>query len=141
MGIPSIAGRTSMQIDGLDELQDMLENIAPKEARNILRNAVHALAGKVRDRMRVNVKKLSRDLEKSIYAKRRRGLPNFPISDVRMRGTPHSHGLMLDRGTSKTKAQPFIFPTVVELTPMAPQIYREEFGAKLEKSLAKQARK
>lgn len=141
MAAPSIAKRTSIQIEGLDELMDKLTVVAPREANNILRNAVHAVAGQVRNRMKQRVKKFSRDLEKSIYAKRRRGLPGFPISDVRLRGTPHSHGLMLENGTSRTKAQPFIAPTVNEIGPQTPQIYREEFGVKLEKALAKRGRK
>lgn len=141
MALPKIARQTGVVFEGLGELQDMLENIAPGEVNNILRNTVHGIAGTVRDRMRQRVKKDSRDLEKSIYAKRRRGKPGFPISEVRMRGTPHPHGLMLESGTSRTKAQPFIKPTVLELGPAMPTIYREEFFAKLAKSLARQARK
>lgn len=136
-----IAKLTSMQFVGLEELRETLTEVAPREANNILRNTVHAVAGVVRDRMKVKVVKDTRDLEKSIYTIRRRGKPNFPVSEVRMRATPHSHGLMLEFGTSKTRAQPFIVPTVEELRPDSTRIYREEFGKKLEKSLAKSARK
>lgn len=140
MAAPRIAFKTSMQFEGFEELRETLRETAPREANNILRNAVHGVAGRVRDRMRQLVKKLTRALEKSIYALRRRGKPNFPISEVRMRGTPHSHGLMLEFGTSRTKPQSFIVPTVEELRPQMPDIYRETFGKKLEKSLAKRGK-
>lgn len=138
---PKIAFKTSMQIDGLEELREMLTEIAPREANNILRATVHGLAGKVRDRMKTRVKRRSGDLAKSIKAVRRRGKPNFPVSEVRMMATPHPHGLMLEFGTVKTKAQPFIVPTVEAMRSSVPQIYREEFGKKLEKALERRAKK
>lgn len=141
MAAPKIAGLTSIQLDGLEELQQMLGEIAPNQARNILRGSVFGIARNIRDRMRTRVKKDSHAVEKSIYAVRRRGKPNFPIAEVRLRGTPHSHALMLEFGTSKTKAQPYITPSVEESRPGIPGYMREDFGKRLEKALEKQAKK
>lgn len=141
MSTPRIAGLTSMQVEGMEDLQDMLGDIAPKEARNVTRAAVHGLAGKVRDVMKRRVKKRSGDLEKSIYALRRRGGVDAPISEVRLRGTPHPHGLILEFGTYKDRPQPFIVPTVEELRPTVPQFMREEVGRKLEAALRRKAKK
>ncbi len=140
MAAPKIAFKTSIQIEGLEDLREMLGDIAPREANNILRNAVHGLAGQVRDVMKTNVKVDTGDLRKSIRAVRRRGKPNFPISDVRV-GATAPYGLMLEFGTVKTPAQPYIVPTVEQMRPKVPAIYREEFGEKLEKALAKRAKK
>ena len=38
-------------------------------------------------------------------------------------------------------AQPFITPSVEEMTPQIPQIYRDEFGKRLEKLMAKKAKR
>lgn len=141
MSTPRIASLTSMQIDGLEELKDMLGDIAPNEARNVTRSAVQALAVRARDVMKRRVKKRSGDLEKSIYAKRRRGGPDFPVSEVRLRGTPHPHGLILEFGTYKDRPQPFIVPTVEELRSGLTQYFREEVGRKLEAALRRKARK
>lgn len=142
MSTPRIASLTTMKVEGMDELQDMLRNIAPAEARNATRAAVHALAIRARDTMKRRVKKRTGDLEKSIYAKRRRGTsPDAPVSEVRMRGTPHSHGLILEFGTHKTRPQPFIVPTVEEMRSGLTQFYREQVGQKLEAALRRRARK
>lgn len=131
-----LAKLTSMHVEGLEELRETLTDLAPREANNILRNTVNGVAARVRDEMKRNVAKDSRDLEKSIKVVRRRGKPNFPISEVRM-GATAPYGLMLEFGTSKTKAQPFVVPSVESLRPHMAEIYREEFGKKLEKALAK----
>lgn len=140
MATPRIAKQTSMVIEGLDELKEMLTEIAPREANNILRATVHGLAGRVRDVMKEKVKKRTGKLGKSIKAVRRRGKPNAHISEVRV-GADAPYGLMLEFGTSKTTAQPFILPTVESLRPSLPQIYREEFGKKLEQALARKAKR
>lgn len=136
----ALGKQTAMQIEGLEELRDTLTDLAPREANNILRNAVNGLAGRVRNELREAVTKRSHALEKSIRVVRRRGSRGFPISDVRM-GSSAPYGIMLEFGTSKTKAQPFVVPTVESLRPDIPAIYREEFGKKLEKALAKRAKK
>ncbi len=136
----NLAKQTSMVMEGLDELREMLTDIAPREANNILRATVHGIAGRVRDKMRQLVKKRTGRLDKSIKAVRRRGGPNFPVSEVRL-GATAPYGLMLEFGTSKTKAQPYIVPTVEQMRPGLPNEYREEFGKKLEANLRRQAKK
>jgi HK97 gp10 family phage protein len=133
-------GKMTLQLEGLAELQETFGEIAPKQARNILRAAVHGIAGKVRDRMKSRVKKRTGKLAKNIKAIRRQPRdPNAPFSDVRG-GDAAPYMLMLEFGTKKTKAQPFIIPTVEETRPNLRAEYREEFGKKLEKSLARQAK-
>lgn len=131
---------THIQVTGIAELKDMLEDLAPNEARNVLRNAVNGLAGVVRDKLKDAVKKRSGDLAKSIKVVRRRGKPNFPVSDVRGGGTA-PYMLMLEFGTSKTRPQPFIVPTTERMRPKLPDYYREEFGKKLEKQLERRAKR
>lgn len=131
--------KTAVQIDGMEELQDTFADLAPREVNNITRNAVHGLAGMVRDAMKANVTVDTGEVRDGIYALRRRGKPNFPVSEVRIRKT--DHGLMLEFGTSHTKAQPYIVPTVEQMRPSLPLYYREQVGVKLEQALARKAKK
>lgn len=140
MATTRIARKTSIQIEGLDELREMLSDLAPREVNNILRNTVHGVAGQVRDEMKRRVPKLTQALAKSIKAVRRRGKPNFPVSEVRG-GASAPYMLMTEFGTSHSKAQPFIVPTVEAMRPTMTETYREQFGKKLEQSLASKARR
>lgn len=130
-----IANLTSMQIEGLEELKETLLEVSPREANNILRATVHGLAGRVRDVMKTRVKVDQGEVRDGIYALRRRGKQNFPVSEVRIRNTDHA--LMLEFGTSKTRPQPYIVPTVEGLRGQVPGMYREEFGKKFEKAMAR----
>ena len=130
----------SLELLGADDLQKTLADFAPKEARNILRATVQALAGKVRDELRKNVKQPTGQLRKSIRSVRRRGTENEIVSEVRG-GSTAPYMLMLEFGTSKTRAQPFIGPTVEQMRPDLLRFYREEFGKKFTASVAKQAAK
>lgn len=118
----------------------MLQEIAPREVNNILRTTVHGIAIEIRDRLRLAVKRRTGKLERSIKAVRRRGGPNFPVSEVRL-GATAPYGLMLEFGTRRTRAQPYIVPTVERARPELPTIYRETFGRKLEQNLERQAKK
>lgn len=137
MATPKIAKITTMEMTGLDELRETLTDVAPREANNILRATVHGIAGLVRDAMKARVTKLTGALAQSIKAVRRRSpAPNVHVSDVRVGGTA-PYGLMLEWGTSKTKAQPYIVPTVEQVRPTMPRLYKEEFGEKFEKAMAR----
>jgi len=139
MAARRIAFQTSMELTGMEELGEQFTTNGPREARNIARAAVHALAGRARDVLKRRVAKRSKALAKSIKAVRRRGKPDFPISEVRV-GHDAPYGLMLEFGTSDTRAQPYIVPGVEELRPQMAQHYRDEFGAKYEKAMARKAK-
>lgn len=140
MALGRLGSKTHIQIDGTEELKDMLTDFAPREVRNILRNTVNGLAGVVRDRLKATVKKRSGALAQSIKVVRRRGKPDFPVSDVRGGGTA-PYMLMLEFGTSKTRAQPFIVPTTEQMRPKIPGIYEEQFGKKVEQALRRRAKR
>jgi HK97 gp10 family phage protein len=140
MASPRIAFKTSMELTGMEELGQLFTTDGPREARNIARQAVHGLAVRARDVLKRRVAKRSKALAKSIKAVRRRGKPDFPVSEVRG-GATAPYMLMLEFGTSDTRAQPFIVPGVEELRPQMAQHYRDEFGKKYEKAMAAKARR
>lgn len=135
-----LGNKSGLQITGIDDLRRTLAEMAPNEARNLARATVYGVAVRVRDRLQGRVTKRSGRLGQSIKVVRRRGRPDEPVTDVRG-GATAPYMLMLEFGTSRTRAQPFIVPTIEEIRPELPAIYREEFGKKLEKALARQARK
>lgn len=125
---------------GKDEVERMLKDYAPNDARNIMRNTVQNVAMMARDLMKVKVRKRTSKLAHTIRALRRRGQKDLFVSQVRL-GREAPYGFMLEFGTRHTKAQPFIVPTVEELTPKLTDIYREQFGKQLERALARRANK
>lgn len=135
-----IGVKTTIVIEGLQELAETLTDLAPNQVANILRASVHGIAGKIRDRMKEKVPVRTGRLRDSIKAYRLRSYPYFPVSEVRGGGTA-PYMLMTEFGTSRTKAQPFIVPTTEEFRPKLPAEYRETFAKKLEKSLERRARK
>jgi HK97 gp10 family phage protein len=127
----------SMRIEGFDDLRETLKEVAPSQARSILRQAVQGVAAKARDMIKERVPVDQGDLKKSIRAIRKRATPDHPVSEVRG-GFPM---IMLEFGTSKMDAQPSVVPVAEQIRPKLAAIYREEFGKKLEKSLARKRKK
>ena len=135
-----------MQITGVQELERMTSQIAPRRARNLARSTVHYIAGQVRREMRRRAPRDEGTLRRAIKSVRRRMRGNQAISDVRIEhGSQAKHNAwhwhFIEFGTLHKSAQPYIRPTVEDMTPRIPAIYRKEFGARLEKQLAKDAMK
>ena len=137
--------RISGSIEGLEDLRWTFRNLAPKEARNLARVTQFAVAQKVRDVIRRNAPKDTGTLEKAIVAVRRRGTPDQPVSEVivtRGKGQKHDafYWFWQEFGTVKMPPQPFVIPSVEEVRPDLPVIYREQFGVKYQKLLARRAK-
>ena len=123
------------------ELREVMQDIAPREARNLLRATVHGVAGVARDRIRARAPVDTGDLKKSIKVVRRRGAPNAPRSDVVADRKTGFHWLFLEFGTVKAPARPFITPEVEALRPQLPGIYEEQFIRKYEAAVARKAKR
>jgi len=134
------APRFSLEMDGLAELRETLERILPDEAEKILRQTVHNLGERVAVLLQGAVKKDTHAAERSIRVRRKRGEKHYPVAEVRG-GSTAPYLIMLEFGTRRTKAQPFINPTVEGVRPDLPGIYRQEFAEVLEKALARRRRR
>lgn len=128
----------SMSIEGFDAVSDVLKKVAPREAKNILRNTVHAVAGEVRDEMRQHVKETVEDtgtLRKAIVSKREKARGNTVASNVTI---THGKGQrndayywhMVNYGTRDLPERPFIEPVVESMRPQIPGIFTREFSVK-----------
>lgn len=139
---------TFLKVDGLDGLEKMLEGVMPREARNLNRATVHALAGIVRDDARRKAPKDDGTLRKAIKSVRRKPRhPDKPFSDVRVtRGRDAKHDAyywrFVELGTKDNDypRQPFIAPAVETMRGQVQGVYREEFRKKYEKFLERKAK-
>lgn len=135
-----------LEITGIKEFRKMASTLAPRQARNLARSTVHGVAGEIRKDMRKRAPRDEGTLRKAIKAVRRRMQGNTAISDVRIE---HGGGVkndawywhFLEFGTQRQSAQPFIQPTVSEMEPRLPAIWADQFGKKLEKALAREAKR
>lgn len=124
---------------GMDALENVLSEIAPKQARNLMRATVHTIAGKVRAKARAGAPKATGRTKKAITAKRRKSPPDRPVSEVIVDPAAY-YWRFHEYGTVKLPARPFILPAKEEVLANASQLLREEFGRRLEKAMAKAAR-
>jgi len=134
------------KLHGLRDLKKTLETVSPREAKNILRRTTFGLAVRVRDRMKERVPVDEGNLQRSIKAKRNRGTRTRVEASViadRSGGRTGTgfHWWWVEQGTVKMPAQPYIVPTVEEIRPQVPDLYRQEFGVQFEREMQKRKTK
>jgi len=141
--------KAGFEISGTEDILKVLNDIAPRHAINLMRATVHGIAGKVANDARENAPKDKGVLKKAIKHKRRKSRPEAPVSEVYVEhGNSAKHDAFYWRfqeyGTSGPHAnpeQPFIRPAVDGVKANLKEIMVKEFGKKLEKSLAREAKK
>jgi HK97 gp10 family phage protein len=129
-----------IEVEGLENVLDTIGNLLPKEARNIARSTVHAIAGDIRNGIRRDAPKDTGALRKSIVSVRRRGTPTTVQSDVIAKEAGF-YVWFQEHGTIKQSAKPFVNPLVESTRPKIPSLYKELFGKKLEMAMARKAKK
>ena len=138
---------SGIKIDGLPELGHILDAIGIKEARNLNRATIHAIAARTAKDAKSKVPKDTGTLKKAIKAKRRKPKnPDKPFSDVMV-----EHGKdakndawywhFIEYGTEKQAAQPFMQPAIDQIRPAIPAIYKEEFFKKLASRIKREQKK
>lgn len=129
-----------IEIEGMKDLEKLLEDVMPREANNIVRRTVTRIAAGVRKDMRKAAPKDEGDLRKGIKSKRNRGRPNY--AEAQVYADPKAfYWRFVEHGTIEAPAQPFAFPTIEKWRARIDEIYREEFGKQFEKEMAKRAKK
>lgn len=131
------------------EIVHLLSQIAPREAKNLARSTVHAVAGEVRDQIKrfapdhPDTKK--GDIKRSTKAKRERLRGGVARSTVRIqtqkqtgknKGFPYwliqEYGNLRRQGVGRNA---FVRPAVDRVAPDIPEMFRRNFGVKLEARL------
>lgn len=139
----------SFKIEGTEDILNILEKSGPRHARNLMRAAIHGVAGRITKDAKRRAPKDSGDLKKAIKTKRKKSPPNAPVSDVMVEhGGNAKHDAFYWRfqefgtgGDNPQPEQPFIRPAAEEVRSDFENILKEEFGLKLEKALAREAKR
>lgn len=136
----------SIKIEGLDDIEAILGELLPKEARNLNRATIHAVASQVAKDARKKAPRDKGELRKAIKAKRRRPrLPDAPYSDVYVtHGKNAKHDAFywrfVEYGTVGQPARPFIKPAADAVRRDIKQVYRDKFFLKLRARLKRNYR-
>ena len=131
------------EITGVEEVQKILDDIAPKHARNLMRSTIQGVASEIAKQARRNAPKDTGTLKKSIKAKRKKSPPDRPVSEVYVKSDAF-YWRFIEYGSKGPTAQPerpFIRPASEKIRSNFEKILTEQFGKKLEKKLAKEAKK
>jgi len=133
-----------IEISGAEQCADMLTNLAPRAARNIMRAAVQQIATNMAKEIKQNTPVLTGNLRKAVKAKRKKSHPDKPVSIVTFEQGKSSkndgfYWRFVEFGTKHIMARPFVEPVRARTMMNISAIMREEFTKKLQKHLEREA--
>jgi HK97 gp10 family phage protein len=135
-----MAATKGVTIEGLEELHDVLLEVAPREARTILQKTVDGIAAHIADRLRARAPVRKGKLRAAIYSARAKAKSGKPAADVRIKADGF-YWHFVEFGTVHARARPFIVPTVESERVRAAEKFKEDFGPQYAKALERKARK
>jgi HK97 gp10 family phage protein len=145
----NVAQASNVQVIGADEIAKILEEIAPKHARNLMRATIHGVAGEITKESKKLVPIDTGNLKKSLKTKRRRSKPDQPVSDViatQGKGAKNDgfYWRFVEHGTggkNPQPARPFIRPSKDKIFAQLPNILNEQFTKKLAAAIKREQKK
>ena len=129
-----------VEVTGIEHLQQLLREIGPKQATNLMRSTVHGMAGEIRNDIKKVAPKDTGALKKQFKAKSRRAIGGKPRSDVVVE-TDGYYWRFLEYGFSNRAARPFIVPAFERFKARSMDTYLKVFGKKYEAALARRRKK
>lgn len=133
--------KASVKIDGLEEVIAVLESIAPREAKNLARSTVHASAGVIAKDAKRFMPSDTGAMKKATKTKRRSIKGSVFRSDVLVTAAAF-YWRFREYGQGPDMREDAMFMKSVALFRKDWQnIFKEQFGKKLEARLARLARK
>lgn len=131
----------SFSITGTKEIQDILKEIAPKHARNLMRSTIHGIASTIAKDAKENAPKNSGILRKNIKAVRKKSPPDAPVSDVKI-DKKAFYWRFVEYGTRTGIVESgFIRKSVDRANADLKQIIVTQFAKKLEALITREAKK
>lgn len=133
--------KAAVTITGIADVNRILSEIAPREARNLMRATVQEMAKQVADMARENAPAEEGDLKAGIKAKRQRGTRNTVESAVGVYGSAW-YWRFLEYGQGPDGVEhAFFLKALQQIRPDIDRVYLEAFVAKLEARLARLRKK
>ena len=138
-----------LEVTGIDEITKVLEQLLPRHAANLSKAMVHGMASEVTKEAKKRVPKKTGTLRRAIKAKRRRGKPGQPVSDVIVESgkTAKFDGFywrFIEFGTGgpvPQPEQPFLRPAKDLIQANIPRIAQEQFVKKLAAAVKREQKK
>lgn len=135
-----------VHIEGADHIRKTLKDVSPAEGRRIARRTVTRVARIVRDTTRERAPYLTGALRRSIKSRRAKGERDEAIGEVYVdrsggRSGRGYHWHLVEFGSRHQAAEPFVIPTIEEMRPRVPSIYRDEWWPQYRKEMQKRAAK
>lgn len=128
-------------LTGVDDVKNILETIAPRQAVNIMRATVHSIAGGIRDDAKKKMPRDSGDMIKGTKAKRERTRNGLALSTVRVDPDAY-YWRFLERGDGPDKIDHAFFAKAMALYRQDQErIFVNEFGKKFEAALLRARKK
>jgi HK97 gp10 family phage protein len=136
----------SVEVTGVTELLNVLEKAGPRHSRNLIRATIHGVAARITKQAKKGAPKDAGDLRKAIKTKRKKSPPTAPVSEVwvehgKQAKSDAFYWRFVEYGTKNMSERPFIRPAADDVRADFERILAEEFGLKLEKALAREARR
>jgi len=139
---------SKVQVVGIEEINKILGDLIPKHARNLSKSVIHGLASETAKEAKARVPRKTGTLKKAIKAKRRRGKPGQPVSDVIIEQGKNAkndgfYWFFVEYGTggpAPQQEQPFLRPAKDLVQAEMPRVLDEQFTKKM-KSLIKREQK
>ncbi len=132
--------RLDADVTGIEEIDKLLTQIAPRQAQNIMRSTVHGVAGELAKNARKiapddpNTKK--NDFKRSIKTKRERMVGNGILSTVRV--LPRAfYWRFLEFGTKKMAERPTFTKVLENFRGKMDSVLKEQFIKKFTATLAR----
>ena len=140
---------SEVAIFGLEDIKKVLNELAPKHAANLSRAMVHGLASETAKEAKKRTPKNTGNLRRAIKAKRRRGKPGQPVSDVIVETGKASkndafYWRFVEFGTGgpvPQPEQPFLRPAKDLIQSNIPKIAEEQFIKKLSAAVKREQKK
>lgn len=133
--------RPTVTLRGLDDVNDILTKVGPRQANNILRSTVHKIATDIGKDAKRDAPEDDGDLRGAIKSKRERGSRGYLLSTVRVNPVAY-YWRFLEYGQGPDGEEHAFFMRAVEkFRRDSHRIFVTEFGKKWESALARAAKR
>ena len=128
--------KTTVTLKGIEDVNKLLEKVAPRQAINIMRATVHDMAGSISKDAKADMPVDEGDMKKGTKHHRRRGKPGQVQSDVAVAGAFYWRFLEYGQGPDGEE-HAFFLKAVEKMRAEMVSRFLTSFGKKWESALAR----
>lgn len=145
--IGPIAGpQVTLEVTGVEQMIQVLQNVTPRHANNLMRNTIRGIAAEIRKDIRKNAPKGSTGTlskARNVKLKMRRAIKGAHIAEVQFTDRSFywrfvEHGTA---GANGSPSQPFVGPARMRAVSRLDQMLLRSFSRTLEKTMKRELKK